>query len=109
MSREFNDRIAAQRKVLKIVNQKPWAVEPLFGLSSKAVDRWVAINRIDSNSLIVIKIRDISAKLFFLANKSQDQVSSEYRMVHAAIILACDDIQGVLERSVDGSQSLCEG
>ena len=109
MSREFNDRIAAQRKILQIVNQRPWAVESLFGLSSKAIDRWVAINRIDPNSVIVNMIRDVSAKLFFLANKSQDQVSDEYRLAHAAIILACDDIQGALQKSVDGSQSQCVG
>ena len=60
MDHEFNNRISAQRKVLQVINQKPWLTEPLFGLSSKAIDRWIAVNRIDLNSAIVKMIKDVT-------------------------------------------------
>lgn len=93
MEYEFNNRISAQRNILRVINRKSWPMEALFGLSSKAIDRWVAVNRIDSNSAIVNMIKDVSAKLFFLANKSQDQVSEQYRLVRQEIINACKEIR----------------
>jgi hypothetical protein len=99
MEYEFNNRISAQRKILRVINWQPWAVEALFGLSSKAIDRWIAINRIDPNSVIVGMVKDISAKLFFLANKSQDQVSEQYQLVRGEIMAACNDIQIELKRA----------
>jgi hypothetical protein len=94
---EFNNRIAAQRAILRVVNRKPWGSEPLFGLSSKAIDRWVSVNRIEPNSRLVKLVKDVSAKLFFLANKSQEQVSDEYTAVRVEIIAACDAIKIELE------------
>ena len=79
------------------------AEEALFGLSSKAIDRWIAVNRIDLNSMIVGMVKDVSAKLFFLANKSQDQVSEQYRLVRNEIITACDNIHDEIQKSVVGS------
>ena len=97
MQHEFNNRIAAQRAILRVVNRKPWGSEPLFGLSSKAIDRWVSVNRIEPNSRLVKLVKDVSAKLFFLANKSQEQVSDEYTAVRVEIIAACDAIKIELE------------
>jgi hypothetical protein len=94
---EFNNRIAAQRAILSVINLKPWSGEQLFGLSSKAIDRWVSVNRIEPSSQLVKLIRDVSAKLFFLANKSQEQVSDEYIAVHVGIAAACDAIRIQLE------------
>src|ERR1700730_6417211 len=94
---EFNNRIAAQRAILRVINRKSWSSEQLFGLSSKAIDRWVSVNRIEPGSRLVKLIRDVSAKLFFLANKSQEQVSDEYTAVRAEIIAACDAIKIELE------------
>ena len=68
---EFNSRIAAQRNVLQLVNRKNWGKEELFGLSRQAIDRWVSVNRIDPESQLVKLIENVSAKLFFLANRSQ--------------------------------------
>jgi hypothetical protein len=90
---EFNDRIAAQRAILRVVNHKPWCNEQLFGLSSKAIDRWVSVNRIEPESRLVKLVKDVSAKLFFLANKSQEQVSKEYTAVHAEVRAACEAIK----------------
>ena len=97
MQHEFNNRIAAQRAILRVANRKPWGSEPLFGLSSKAIDRWVSVNRIEPNSRLVKLVKDVSAKLFFLANKSQEQVSDEYTAVRVEIIAACDAIKIELE------------
>jgi hypothetical protein len=75
---EFNNRISAQRSVLKLINGSGLYVEPLLGLAEKAIDRWYRNNGIDNNDLIVIMLKSISGTLFFLANKSQEQVTDEY-------------------------------
>lgn len=87
---EFNDRVAAQRAVLRAVNQSQWT-EPLFSLSSKAISRWIAANQLAPSWSFVSLVEKISARLFFLANKSQEQVTEEYRAasgeVRALILL----------------------
>jgi hypothetical protein len=97
---EFNNRIAAQRAILRVVNRKPWGSEPLFGLSSKAIDRWVSVNRIEPASRLVKLAKDVSAKLFFLANKSQEQVSDEYTAVSVEIAAICETIKVELDAPI---------
>ena len=75
MEHEFNNRISAQRQLLNIINRNPWPVEDLFGLSSKAIDRWIRANQLDPQTALVRTIVAVSDKLFFLANKSQEQIS----------------------------------
>ena len=67
------------------MNRRNWGKEELFGLSSKAIDRWIVVNRIDPEAQLVKLIKIASAKLFFLANKSQEQVSEEYKIVSSEI------------------------
>ncbi len=76
---EFKDRMAAQRQILELVNCRPQRKEELFGLSSKAIERWMAVNAIDPDSNLVALIKSASGKLFFLANKSQEQISEDYQ------------------------------
>jgi hypothetical protein len=90
---EFNNRIAAQRHILWLVNRKNWGEEELFGLSSKAIERWIVVNRVDPRSALVVLIKTASSKLFFLSNKSQDQVSEEYRAVASEIALVARAIK----------------
>jgi hypothetical protein len=90
---EFNNRIAAQRAVLRVVNHKQWTGEQLFGLSSKAIDRWIVSNHLEPSSQIVRLVKEIAAKMFFLANRSQEQISDEYIVIRAEIIAACDVIR----------------
>jgi|SRR5580692_835235 hypothetical protein len=85
MRHEFNSRIAAQRAILRVLNARKWESEELFSLSSKAIDRWVAANRLSQDSRLVKLVREVSAKLFFLANRSQQQISDDYRMVSAEV------------------------
>jgi hypothetical protein len=82
---EFNNRIAAQRQILQIVNRKKWKKEELLGLSSKAIERWVSVNQINSELRLIELIRTASSKLFFLANKSQEQISDEYKTISLEI------------------------
>jgi hypothetical protein len=76
---EFNNRIAAQREILLAVNNSRWN-EELYGLSSGALDRWVLANRLDGSSRLVSLLLEAARKLFFLANKSQEQVTAEYQL-----------------------------
>lgn len=76
---EFNNRIAAQRKILALINGRLSQHEELFGLSRKAIERWALKNRVDPQASITQLLVEASAKLFFLANRSQEQVSEEYQ------------------------------
>ena len=75
---EFNNRISAQREILSDVNSGSWQ-EELFGLSSGAIDRWISANRLESGSVLVVLIRQAADKLFFLSNKSQEQITEDYK------------------------------
>lgn len=74
---EFNSRIEAQRRIVQIVNSAAWS-EELFGLSSKAIQRWTVANHVDPAEEVVPLIKAAAAELFFLADQSQDQISAEY-------------------------------
>ena len=75
---EFNNRIAAQRDILLIVNCAKWK-EELYGLSSGAISRWINVNKLKDNSALIELIQNASEKLFFLSNKSQEQITEEYK------------------------------
>lgn len=97
---EFNNRIATQREILLGVNDWNWK-EDLFGLSSGAIDRWVVTNKLGNESCLVNLIRQAAEKLFFLSNKSQEQVTEDYRhlsedvsVLTNQIIKAASDFHG---------------
>ena len=81
---EFNNRVAAQREILLGVNHRDWK-EELFGLSSGAIDRWMNVNRLEADSSLVKLIRQAAEKLFFLSNKSQEQVTEDYRLLSGEV------------------------
>jgi hypothetical protein len=83
MKIEFNNRVELQRKVLKIVN-KIYPESQLTGLSKPALENWILINKINDISL-KDKLYNISEKLFFIANKSQDQITEEYQNLQSNI------------------------
>lgn len=76
---EFNNRIAAQRDILRIVNSARWR-EELYGISSGALNRWMLVNSIEADSKLAALLFEAASKLFFLANKSQEQVTDEYKL-----------------------------
>jgi len=42
-------------------------------------------NNIETDSILVTLVRNASEKLFFLANKSQEQITEEYKSIEAEI------------------------
>lgn len=81
---EFNNRIAAQREILLAVNSARWR-EELYGMSSGALDRWMRANSLDQSSRLLSLLLEAAGKLFFLANKSQEQVTAEYRLCSSEV------------------------
>jgi hypothetical protein len=81
---EFANRIDAQREVLRIVNRNNWK-EELLGLSSGAIERWIRVNRINPSEDLAQAVHESADKLFFLANKSQEQITEEYRLLSGQV------------------------
>ncbi|KPU91088.1 hypothetical protein APR50_41035 [Variovorax paradoxus] len=94
---EFNNRIAAQRDILFAVNGAGWG-EELYGLSRGALDRWVQSNQLDRSSRLVSLLLEVAGKLFFLANKSQEQVTSEYRLRSSEVSVLTEEIRRELKQ-----------
>lgn len=94
---EFKNRMAAQRQILELVNRKRRNSEELFGLSKKAIKRWVSANAIAADSNLVGLITTASRKLFFLANKSQEQISEDYQTASREIIELTNAINAELD------------
>lgn len=89
---EFNNRIAAQRRILQLVNQASGLDEELFGLSSGAIRRWATANRIADGDALHELLTKAAAKLFFLSNKSQEQITEDYQAISAEVKVLTDQI-----------------
>ncbi len=76
--KEFNSRIELQREVIKIINNSSKFQKPIAGISKNAIDRWGIDNNLSLNAEIIKLLYIISDKLFFLANKSQEQITESY-------------------------------
>ena len=87
---EFNNRIELQREVIKIVNKIGFE-NHITGLSDDAIKRWLSDNRLAKNSDLTILIYEIASKLFFLANKSQEQITDSYKKLSS-------DVSGLVEK-----------
>jgi hypothetical protein len=99
---EFNNRISAQRDILYIVNRVQWS-EELFGLSNGAIERWIGFNRLDKDSKLVFLIHHAAEKLFFLSNKSQEQITEEYRLLSSEV----ESLTRKIEQEVMLNHLLC--
>lgn len=78
MTGSFTDRMEAQRTTLKLINQVDWPCEDLFALSESSIQRWLSVNRLGTDDEVVKLAREAGNALLFLANASQQQISSEY-------------------------------
>lgn len=97
---EFNNRIETQRRTLRLVNSTTQSNEPLLSLAEKAISRWIIVNGINPNNKMVNIIREISAKLFFLANKSQEQITDDYAEISKTVETLIDQLRmEALEKS----------
>ena len=81
---EFLNRINTQREVLGIVNSIP-RNEALYGLSKGAIERWSSTNNVAGQDPILAILYELGAKLSFLANKSQQQISNEYLAINKEV------------------------
>lgn len=95
---EFSNRIEAQRAILKTVNKLAWDEEPLHSLTKSSLDRWVSKNQLKPDSTIHELLLEASKKLFFLANKSQEQVTEDYMALSAKVSQIHDKISQEIER-----------
>jgi hypothetical protein len=86
----------AQRSVLEVVNKNRIQREELCGLSKKAIERWIHANQIDPTDKMLRILMNISDKLFFLANKSQEQVSEEYKTISVEISALRNDLKKIM-------------
>jgi len=82
---EFNNRMNVQRQVLACVNKRRLAREELCGLSDGAITRWATRNGISPANNALILLRRIGDKLSFLATKSQEQITDDYKKLSAEI------------------------
>lgn len=98
MSNSFNNRMDAQREFLKIVNSRKTGVEPLLALSQGAIDRWAAANRMAQDDNLVALVRKAGDALFFLANKSQEQVSAQYMQASGDFVALVDQARHEMTR-----------
>jgi len=101
---EFGNRIAAQRDVLHIVNRREQA-EELFGLSAGAIERWAAANSLGAETPLVQLVRDVAAKLFFLGNKSQEQITDEYRLLSTEVSRLTQEVALLITRQKNLSKA----
>ena len=65
---EFNNRIDAQRRILRTVNGSLRLKEELFGLSSGALERWSRANALEAGHHLMRLLNEAAGKLFFLSN-----------------------------------------
>lgn len=89
---EFSNRIELQREVIKIVNSAEFDYE-ITGLSKNAIERWLLDNSLDTKSDLTNLLFAISGKLFFLANKSQEQITSGYRKLSNEVSNLVQDLR----------------
>lgn len=90
---QFNNRMDAQRRVLRVVNTAQRWQEELCGLSAKAIERWIRVNQIPADGRASGLVVAISELLFFLATKSQDQLSKEYTTLFADVESLTDNLE----------------
>lgn len=92
---EFNNRIDAQREILGLVNGRQWD-EELYGLSRAAIERWLHTNGLAPTHALALAVYESADKLFFLANKSQEQVTEEYRLLSRQIAALTERIAVIM-------------
>jgi len=92
---EFQNRIEAQRQVLAIVNTSGLRVE-LLGLSAKSLERWASANFVTKDDAIFGKLTEISGSLFFLATKSQEQITEDYSLLSHKVSALMNELRDLM-------------
>ncbi|MEA9414298.1 hypothetical protein [Flavobacterium sp. PL02] len=82
---DFLNRIDIQRRAIKIVNSNNSFRFHLAGLSINAVEKWREQNDISIEHDIMKMLLKISSKIFFLSNKSQEQITEDYKILSTEV------------------------
>jgi hypothetical protein len=90
---EFNNRIAAQRRLLFAVNKEDCWCEKLAGISVDAIERFERVNLMLPTDDIVQVLRLAAKTMQGLATKSQEQLTDEYANIEREV----DELQRKLE------------
>ena len=93
---EFNNRMDAQRSVLRVVNGQQCWREELCGLSLNAIERWIRVNQVAHDGPVPGLLKEISKSLLFLATKSQEQVTEDYRHLSSNVARLTKDLEALL-------------
>lgn len=93
---EFMNRINTQRQIIKMINSTISKAEPLLSISKSAITRWSNNHNISLDSDLAKLLLQASDKLFFLANKSQEQVTNEYMYLSQEVALIINQIKAEL-------------
>lgn len=96
---EFNNRMTAQRKILSLINKRKYN-EELLGLSHAAIKRWMDNNNLSKNDELVKLVLLAAQRLFFLANKSQEQITNEYMTLKITINDLIKKIESVVNSNL---------
>jgi len=95
---EFKNRMKSQREIIQTLNSKNFEYQ-ICGLSRLSIEKWIRENKIDPSSKMVLIIYRIANKLFFLATKSQDQISRKYRELSESVLKAKNELIEEMEKN----------
>jgi len=95
---EFNNRVEAQRTVLRIVNTRGWN-EQLTGLSADAISRWQHQNAVPDNDEVVGVLYQVAEALMCLGVRSQELVTIEYEALSAKVSELTELLRSTLDES----------
>lgn len=93
---EFVGRMQTQRHILHVVNSKVSRAEELCGLSAGALRRWELAHQLSPSSELMILLRELSSELFFMATRSQEPVSDEYKLHQQNIIRLVGQLESIV-------------
>ena len=102
---EFNNRMNVQREVLACVNNRAKVNEQLCGLSDTAITRWAGKNASLASDPVLALLRAISTKLSFLATKSQEQVTEDYKRLSTDVGRLTIELEEELRNHRDASNA----
>jgi hypothetical protein len=97
---EFQNRIDAQRQVLALVNTSGFR-EELSGLSAKSIERWASANFVAKEDAVFRKLTEISGSLFFLATKSQEQITEDYSLLSRKVSALMNELRELMRDGVE--------
>lgn len=92
---EFQNRIDAQREVLAVINTAGFR-EELLGLSAKSIERWATATFVAKEDALFKKLTEISGNLFFLATKSQEQITEDYSLLSRKVSALIKELRNLI-------------